>query len=233
MTNTKIIQWKRISLEAAAIVVGILLAFSIDAWCNDKQESLQKERMVAALIVDFERTREALLGSIEEVEARMADATKLLTLSNDNETPVEDLRRLFFNSISAELFRPSMTTYNSGVATGKLDMLETPDLQKAFSDFLYWWQGYTQTADMTMDVFFRGSAWDVRRSVGKLAILYREPAELPARFRLSESEYRELLGRNEVHALIDNMRDLHANKLWAFRGMEAAAGTILIELEKQ
>ena len=87
--------------------------------------------------------------------------------------------------------------------------------------------------EISVDVFFRGSVWDVRRSVGNLAILYREPAELPARFRLSDSEYRELLGRNEVNALIENMRDLHANLLVAFRDMEAAAGTILIELEKQ
>ena len=34
VANANNIQWKRISAEGAAIVVSILLAFSIEAWCR-------------------------------------------------------------------------------------------------------------------------------------------------------------------------------------------------------
>ena len=38
MTEPKNISWKRISVEAAAIVASILVAFAIDAWWDERQE---------------------------------------------------------------------------------------------------------------------------------------------------------------------------------------------------
>jgi hypothetical protein len=34
------IDWKRISAEAAAVVVSILIAFSIDAWWQERSERI-------------------------------------------------------------------------------------------------------------------------------------------------------------------------------------------------
>lgn len=38
MTESRIIHWKRIAVEAAAIVISILLAFAIDAWWVEKKD---------------------------------------------------------------------------------------------------------------------------------------------------------------------------------------------------
>jgi len=38
MTDSKDIPWKRISIEAAAVVASILLAFAIDAWWHESQK---------------------------------------------------------------------------------------------------------------------------------------------------------------------------------------------------
>ena len=45
MTETQNIPWKRLSVEAAAIVASILLAFTIDAWWGDRQKD-EAEREV-------------------------------------------------------------------------------------------------------------------------------------------------------------------------------------------
>jgi len=45
MTETQSIPWKRISVEAAAIVASILMAFTIDAWWSDRQRD-EAERVV-------------------------------------------------------------------------------------------------------------------------------------------------------------------------------------------
>ena len=232
MSDTRSIQWKRISVEAAAIVVSILLAFWIDAWWNDRQESLEKTIMVAALQEDFARSREDLLTEIASVEARIADCAYLLDHWDDNETPVEDLRRSFSNVLTAGGFRPSLTTYNSGVATGKLYMLNDPGLEKAFTEFFEGWQDYSLARGINMRTYFRGGVWEVRRSIGALDILIREPSKLPTRYRLSESEYRELLGRADVYALVDTMRDENYNMVSGMQTMEAAATAILAALEK-
>ena len=53
MSNTQKIQWKRLSVEGAAIVVSILLAFSIDAWWDNRQERIEEHRILESLKVEF------------------------------------------------------------------------------------------------------------------------------------------------------------------------------------
>ncbi len=47
MTETQYVPWKRLSVEAAAIVASILFAFAIDAWWEERLE-----RRVEAGILD-------------------------------------------------------------------------------------------------------------------------------------------------------------------------------------
>ena len=59
MTTTQVLPWKRITVEAAAIVASILLAFSIDAWWQERiergDESEQLDRMRAEFSQNIER----------------------------------------------------------------------------------------------------------------------------------------------------------------------------------
>ena len=54
MTETQNIQWKRIVVEAAAIVGSILLAFAIDAWWDDRQDRAAEQRIFVGLKSEFE-----------------------------------------------------------------------------------------------------------------------------------------------------------------------------------
>ena len=74
MANTNNIQWKRMSAEGAAIVVSILLAFSIEAWWDDHQDRAEEQGILLGLKSEFEQNlafietelsyRHAVLGSI-------------------------------------------------------------------------------------------------------------------------------------------------------------------------
>jgi len=55
MPNTNNIQWKRISVEGAAIVVSILLAFSIQAWWDDHQDRAEEQGILLGLKSEFEQ----------------------------------------------------------------------------------------------------------------------------------------------------------------------------------
>ena len=58
MDETQKIPWKRLPIEAAAIVVSILLAFAIDAWWNEQQERAEEREVLESLYVEFEANRE-------------------------------------------------------------------------------------------------------------------------------------------------------------------------------
>ncbi len=55
MANTNNIQWKRISAEGAAIVVSILLAFSIEAWWDNYQDRSEEQGILLGLKSEFEQ----------------------------------------------------------------------------------------------------------------------------------------------------------------------------------
>ena len=71
------IQWKRISAEGAAIVVSILLAFSIEAWWEDFRDREEEQGVLLGLKSEFEQNlslidielsyRNAVIGSILKI----------------------------------------------------------------------------------------------------------------------------------------------------------------------
>jgi len=52
MNNTQSIPWRRISVEALAIVVSILLAFSIDAWWQDRSDQIRLTEYLSQVRAD-------------------------------------------------------------------------------------------------------------------------------------------------------------------------------------
>ena len=53
MTETKTIPWKRLVVEAAAIVVSILLAFGIDAWWDARNDVVEEREILIGLEIEF------------------------------------------------------------------------------------------------------------------------------------------------------------------------------------
>ena len=60
MTEPQNIPWKRLAVEAAAIVVSILLAFWIDAWWDDRKDQLEEKEILIGLEVEFIDLRDRL-----------------------------------------------------------------------------------------------------------------------------------------------------------------------------
>ena len=64
MENEQIVQWKRIGVEAVAIVASILLAFAIDAWWQNRQENTSDISHLTAVANELRKQRELLDESI-------------------------------------------------------------------------------------------------------------------------------------------------------------------------
>jgi hypothetical protein len=77
MSDTQKIQWKRLSVEAAAIVTSILLAFSIDAWWENRLERIEELRILDTLRAEFLSNIESIPSYIERHQIS-ADYTKEL-----------------------------------------------------------------------------------------------------------------------------------------------------------
>ena len=77
MAHATTIQWKRISIEFAAIVGSILLAFSIDAWWQDAQDQKSIEHSLARLADNLSATVSDLQSDLEILD-HSAEAARML-----------------------------------------------------------------------------------------------------------------------------------------------------------
>jgi len=132
------IPWKRITVEAAAIVSSILLAFAIDAWWQGKVEDRREHEVLIALSDSFSQSRANIQKAKDFHLAVQLSNTKLLkaitseevTLTNDEiERLVADLG--WWDSRS----HFSTGALNSLVFGGELSIIQDDVLRQLLADW--------------------------------------------------------------------------------------------------
>ena len=122
------VPWKRLSVEAAAIVASILLAVAIDAWWNELQSDRAVGEVLKAVRSEMQFNIEALGISIvhhEEIVAAISTA--------QNNGTVAGLPRKAV--INVEVFEPSTGALDTLVATGLISDIDNTDLRISLGAF--------------------------------------------------------------------------------------------------
>ena len=131
MTETQNIPWKRLSVEAAAIVASILLAFSIDAWWGDRQQR-EAEQVVLQALLDDLQVKQVLLADMNLFSNAIFKSaeTLLRVAAGAEQKPSEDtINRLIIDTwwVSSEALWDS-APLNLLVAGGNLSLVSNPRL---------------------------------------------------------------------------------------------------------
>ncbi len=131
MTETQNIPWKRLSVEAAAIVASILLAFSIDAWWGDRQQR-EAEQVVLQALLDDLQVKQVLLADMNLFSNAIFKSaeTLLRVAAGAEQRPSEDtINRLIIDTwwVSSEALWDS-APMNLLVAGGNLSLVSNPRL---------------------------------------------------------------------------------------------------------
>ena len=131
MTESQNIPWKRISIEAAAIVASILLAFAIDAWWDSRSDAIQEQALLLALSDDF-AAAESMLASAKSMHLGTATSgEKLISLGEAGNVPDADrdgVDLLMGAHFGRALFSPPMGTVESLIGSGRIDLLSNQEL---------------------------------------------------------------------------------------------------------
>ena len=129
--NRESLKW--LLLEGLAIVVSILLAFAIDAWWSDRQESTEEQLLLRQLKVEFESN---VLQLVEKralhAEARAA-GLRILAITGPNadltELEIGVVRDDFMSVLYQYTFDPHTGVLSSIIYSGKLDLIESEGLR--------------------------------------------------------------------------------------------------------
>lgn len=227
------IPWTSFGFEGVLIVASILVAFSIDAWWDDMQEARHRTDLVSALSLDFEATRSRLAASIALADSVDDRATSFLqAVGSEEPVSLESLRHFIGGAFVKVDFEPALPAYDSAIITGKIGLLESPTLLESITEFDRARDYYELHDRIAAEIFYLGPIWELRREVGSLRILFRDPTTYPIQFRRTDEEYRELFSSPIAYAAVEAMLTAQRNSANGLRSMDEAAGDVLKELER-
>lgn len=125
------IQWKRISAEGVAIVVSILLAFSIEAWWSDYQDRAKEQKVLVGLKSEFERNLESIAT---EINYRKAVIQSILRIF-DASVPESAVEPDVLDGLIGDITWWSNAGYSRGtiedlLQSGGLSLIENEELRR-------------------------------------------------------------------------------------------------------
>lgn len=122
--------------EIVIVTIGILIAFSLDAWWDNRAMARQEQVHLRALASDFEQNVDALKGLVKLEEDVSSSSVKLLERSQgrapDSNTPVDELMWRVFNSARYE---PVMGAYEALVNSAGLTLIRDDALRASLAQF--------------------------------------------------------------------------------------------------
>ena len=130
MSNTQIIPWRRTSVEAAAIVASILLAFAIDAWWDGVQERAEEQEILSSLRAEFE-ANQIVLARTAEIHRRVLGAMQDIVSASETQTSVHDesLDSLFGQAGGTPHYNPATGALAATISSGRIGLVRSIELR--------------------------------------------------------------------------------------------------------
>lgn len=140
MPNANTIQWKRLSIEATAIIASILLAFAIDAWWAERLERIDERRSLVRLYDEFESNRERIDGWISAGRSAYRGMESALHVSELLDAALKnglDSVSIPDTQIAALIqtstFEAELPVYEGLVRSGRIEIIENDDIINAIA----------------------------------------------------------------------------------------------------
>lgn len=221
-------RWKAVARalgEIAVVTAGILIAFALDAWWDNRATAEQEQVHLRALASDLQQNVAALKTLLESEEGVMSSSQELLRLARAQQPPATaSLQELFASVFNSGRYEPVMGAYEALVNSGGLTLIRDESLRAALAEFAAKIHGqYEETWSNERYFSF------AREFVGRVVLLHAQNAGADAR----EREYQEMLRdpRFQEHLALRyySERDLE-NK---YRGLLRQAEELLVHLRTQ
>jgi hypothetical protein len=137
MAANESIAWKRVGVEATAIVLSILLAFAIDAWWENRQERQFEQEMLLGLQNEYQGHREVL---VYHNELYVLFLSSIASLMDACESGAWTSTEISVDFAIANIVSPTTTDLGAGVlqsliSAGKLEVLGDKQLRYELAEW--------------------------------------------------------------------------------------------------
>jgi hypothetical protein len=229
MRDANSIQWKRLSVEATAIVASILLAFAIDAWWDERELREQEIAQLYALHADFTENVKRLQGVIDQQEVVVASQTRLLGIIHGHQDmPNEEaLKKLVTDSFMFFRLEEVLGAYQALVSSGDLRLIRDRKLRAAIAEFAGTLGDGFEDEELGLQLRVRLLS-EMSSSTEILAVLepsFRADGSLPD--SAYDPDFNALLDNRAYRNHLTILTYVENGQLGFYRGLLASAKTIV------
>jgi hypothetical protein len=185
MSEANDIQWKRLSVEAAAIVASILLAFAIDAWWAEQQDRRAESEILSRLHEEFTLNRDGIgaRGTQNRVQVASNELFRLLEAHRGRDEPLVVQNALIFEAMITPTVNPATPVLDGLILSGQLEVIRDNEV---LTRIIYWqrWEeqvleneiearefARTQMVPVLTKKGYMGGAFSQENPVGATSIL--------------------------------------------------------------
>jgi hypothetical protein len=160
MNETNKIAWKRLTVEAAAIVGSILLAFAIDAWWDERNEAKLERRLLTALLVEFEQNSELLRRARTQYEQHYMESLRILEYLHEGASSFDhaELEKLFRGLLVGETFHLESGAHDGLLGSGELSLVRDEELRNRLAA----WPSYVKEWSEEQEAVFSYANTELR-----------------------------------------------------------------------
>ena len=133
MKESQEIPWKRIFVEATAIVASILLACGIEAWWQNRTDRFVEAQYLQAMRADLLRSL-VLLDENEATQRRQVGYLESLLLTNGDTPYSDELRRWLDDGLfNVGTYQPQISALHELESSGQTQIIQNQDLRRALA----------------------------------------------------------------------------------------------------
>ncbi|NJB72033.1 hypothetical protein GGR42_002524 [Saonia flava] len=135
--------------EIILVVIGILIALSINNWNQERQLQNEEKVILKNIHTEFLENKNALKLGLEENNQGCKASITLLNLVGQNREYIQqhNLDSLMYVMLETGSFRPSENTISDLLQSGKLQLLQNDDLK----NLLYKWTRNLKKTDVSFN----------------------------------------------------------------------------------
>lgn len=128
----KRINWSDHLLNFLAVILGVSLAFFVNASSERKKQAVEYDEVINSFLEEFESDKDIFTDfQIPDNEGQVNTIAEILQMLQTDE--IDSLSQKFPRAIGFNNYHPSNVTFNSLASSGKLDLIKDYALRKQLS----------------------------------------------------------------------------------------------------
>jgi len=150
--------WFAVVVELLVVIVGLVAAFQVDRWWEDRASRRSEAEYISRLVADLEEDVPALEFAVSLAQVRLDFADHLAEVVEDPSRALE--RPTYFLAAvvqAAYTYTPSLAshTFEDLRSTGNFKLIRDADIRRELRTYYGYDEGQRQYIDLSLEVEFR------------------------------------------------------------------------------